>query len=69
MTLVQQVLELPRSEKLKLMEKIWGSLSQDSDFPSPEWHNSALSETAERYAAGKEEALDWADAKEKLRSE
>ncbi len=70
MTLEQQVLDLPASEKLKLMEAIWGSLTEAPEaVQSPDWHKAALAETAERYRTGKEEAIDWESAKKQLRSE
>lgn len=64
-----EIRSLPVQEKLQMMETLWESLSQDPDLPSPDWHGAALAETAERYAAGKEESVDWETAKKRLRSE
>jgi len=60
---------MPRREKLKLMEILWAELSRDeAELESPAWHADALRETAERRARGEETALDWEQAKAKLRS-
>ena len=61
--------QLPRQEKLKLMELLWAELSRDeAELESPMWHADALRETTERRARGEETSLDWEQAKEKLRS-
>jgi hypothetical protein len=60
--------KMSRDEKLRAMEELWESLSQDeSDYESPPWHEDALRETAERYEAGQEQPIDWAAAKRELR--
>jgi hypothetical protein len=67
---IEAVRRLPRSEKLKLMETLWSELSRpDADFESPAWHAKELADTERRLAQGKEQILDWEDAKKKLRSE
>ena len=64
-----EIQQLPRQEKLKLMEMLWVELSRDeAELESPPWHADALRETAERRARGEETLLDWELAKEKLRS-
>ncbi len=64
-----EIQQLPRQEKLKLMETLWAELSRDeAELESPAWHADALRETAERRARGEEAVLDWEQAKEKLRS-
>jgi hypothetical protein len=64
-----EIQQLPRQEKLKLMEMLWTELSRDeAELESPTWHADALRETAERRARGEETVLDWEQAKEKLRS-
>jgi hypothetical protein len=66
---IDSVKKLPRSEKLKLMELLWEELSHpEENFESPGWHKDALAETERRLAEGKEQTLDWEDAKKKLRS-
>jgi hypothetical protein len=64
-----EIQQLPRQEKLKLMEMLWGELSRDeAELESPAWHADALRETAEGRARGEETVMDWDQAKEKLRS-
>ncbi|MEI6392375.1 MAG: addiction module protein [Verrucomicrobiota bacterium] len=60
--------QLPRSEKLKLMETLWEELSPpDAEFESPAWHAKELAETERRLAEGKEQVMDWEKAKKALR--
>ena len=64
----QEIQAMPRVEKLRLMEALWVELSRDeAEFESPAWHESALKETAQRFADGREEVLDWEQAKAELR--
>jgi hypothetical protein len=66
---IQAVQQLPRSEKLKLMEALWEDLSRsDSEVQSPAWHADELAATEQRLAEGKEPILDWEAAKKDLRS-
>jgi len=61
-------MQLPRADKLRLMEALWSDLSQvDEQFDSPSWHEAVLKETQQRVAAGKEESVDWEAAKRRLR--
>jgi hypothetical protein len=63
-----EVQQMPRQEKLRLMELLWAELSrEESELESPPWHATALRETAERFARGEEQALDWTTAKAELR--
>jgi hypothetical protein len=63
-----EIQQLPRQEKIKLMESLWADLSRDeAELESPAWHADALRETAERRARGEEATLEWEQAKAKLR--
>ena len=63
-----EIQQLPREEKLRLMEAVWADLSRDeAEVESPAWHADALRETTERVARGEEKILDWEQAKTKLR--
>ena len=63
-----EIQQMPRSEKLKLMETLWADLSRDeAEVESPAWHADALRETAERVARGEEKILDWEQTKAELR--
>jgi hypothetical protein len=65
---IENVRQLPRSEKLKLMETLWEELSRpDGEFESPAWHAQELAATERRLAEGHEQMLDWDTAKESLR--
>jgi hypothetical protein len=62
--------QLPRSEKLKLMETLWEELSRpDTELESPAWHAQELAETERRLAEGKEQMVEWEKAKKALRSQ
>ena len=66
---VLEIQQLPRPEKLRLMEALWADLSrEDIEMESPAWHGEVLRETAGRLAAGTETLLDWDQAKAKLRA-
>ncbi len=68
MNLMQSIHELPKSEKLQIMEFLWKELTEEGvEFESPQWHKTALNETEVRMAQGKEEAIDWEKAKNQLR--
>jgi hypothetical protein len=65
---IESLRQLPRSEKLKLMETLWEELSHpDAEFESPAWHAKELAATERRMLEGKEQMLDWVAAKETLR--
>lgn len=51
-----------------MMETLWEQLSRsDDELESPDWHGAALAETAQRLAEGKEQVLEWNEAKARLR--
>lgn len=63
-------MQLPRAEKIRLMEALWSDITQpDDQFDSPAWHETALRETEQRLAAGEEATLDWEEAKRRLRDQ
>jgi hypothetical protein len=63
-----EIQQMPRQEKLKLMEALWMDLSRDeAELESPAWHGDALRETADRVARGEEKHLNWEQAKAELR--
>lgn len=63
-----QLDRMTRAEKLVVMEAIWTDLSADAvAVESPNWHENALRETEADLTAGREQILDWADAKRKIR--
>ena len=63
-----EIQQMPRREKLRLMEALWADLSRDeAEVESSAWHADALRETSERVARGEEKILDWEQAKAELR--
>ncbi len=68
MNLLQNIQELPKIEKMVIMEFLWKDLFEENDeLESPEWHKNALTETEERVEYGREEMIGWAEAKRRLR--
>lgn len=66
-TLEEQILKLPKLQKISLMETIWADLSQPGElFEPPAWHAQELEETASRIEEGKEHFEDWSEAKRRL---
>lgn len=64
----QEIAQMPRQEKLRLMEALWEDLSRDeAEVESPAWHETELTETQRRLESGQEQALDWEQAKAELR--
>jgi len=63
-----EISRLSREEKLRVMEAIWEDLSREAEqIESPQWHREVLEETERRFKAGQEKAVDWQDAKRRLR--
>ena len=70
MVTAQEIKELPKDEKLRIMELLWSDLTASSDdVASPSWHGTELEATAKRFANGLEEPIDFTHAKAILRSE
>jgi hypothetical protein len=70
MDLLESIRKLPNIEKTKVMEFHWEELSTEQDnYCSPHWHKDALEETEQRMAQGKEQVIDWQEAKQMLRNE
>lgn len=70
MDLLASIHKLPKTEKLRVMEFLWSELtSSENDYISPKWHQEELHQTEQRLADGKEETIDWNEAKQKLLNE
>ncbi|MEI8209911.1 MAG: addiction module protein [Methylococcales bacterium] len=62
--------KLPATEKLKIIEALWGDLVNDEEtVPQLFWHETELKETEENFLAGSIEIVDWHKAKKELRSQ
>lgn len=65
---IAELRKLPPSEKLKIIETLWGDLvADDESYSSPAWHEDELLKTEADLAAGRIDVLDWEDAKRELR--
>jgi putative addiction module component (TIGR02574 family) len=65
---ITELRKLPRDEKLRIVEILWGDLAADeSSYVSPPWHEEELNKTASEYAEGRVEVLNWEEAKKELR--
>ena len=61
-----EILELPPSERLKLVEEIWDSLAATpNDVPIPDWHREELDRRLDSPAPGPGES--WDEVRAKLR--
>lgn len=70
MVTAADIRELPKDEKLRIMELLWCDLTGSSDdIDSPSWHKEVLASTAKRVAGGTEIPIDFSSAKEILRNE
>lgn len=70
MVTADEIRELPKDEKLRMMELLWTDLTGASDeIESPSWHRDVLSDTAKRVSEGAEVPIDYSTAKEILRRE
>lgn len=60
---------MSREEKLRAMEALWQEISKEDPAPeSPAWHGEVLEQTRSRVSTGTEQAVDWEEAKRRLRS-
>lgn len=55
------------SEKVQLLETVWGSLcSKRGDVQSPEWHREVLEVRKQRLESGQATVCPWDEAKARL---
>ena len=63
---IAELRKLPRDEKLKIIEALWGDLAADeAAYESPDWHGQELRKTEAEFIAGRIEVLDWENAKKR----
>ena len=61
-----EILQLPPSERLKLLEEIWDSLATaPEDVPIPDWHKAELDRRLDHPASGPGKS--WDEVRAKLR--
>jgi hypothetical protein len=69
MSVTLPLAEMTTAEKLDVMEALWADLSSDeTNVPSPAWHEDVLEERRARRDAGQEIPIDWEAAKQELRN-
>jgi hypothetical protein len=68
MTVTDKVLQLPKKEKLMLMEALWEDLSRDEEsLESPAWHAEVLAEREKSIEDGSAEFLTVNEARAELK--
>lgn len=66
---IAELRQLPVDEKLRIIETLWSDLSdRDEDIAAPVWHEQQLLQTQAAFMEGREEVIDWTDAKKELRA-
>ena len=61
------ILELPRHQKLELMEALWEDLAtQPQNVEVPEWHRELLDERLAAVEEGKDQFIPWEEAKREI---
>lgn len=59
--------EMTTEDKIRAMETIWDDLCKKSEsIPSPSWHKNILKEREKAIKNGKEEFIDWNEAKKQI---
>ena len=67
---IAELRQLPRREKLQIVESLWSDLSADESLvQSPSWHGEELRKTEEDFKLGKVQVIDWETAKRNLRKQ
>ena len=61
--------QMTKEEKLRTMELLWDDICRDvPDLASPPWHGDILKDREEKIKQGKEEFIDWEQAKKDIRN-
>ncbi len=59
--------KMTTEEKIRAMETIWDDLcKKDENIVSPSWHKDILEEREKAIENGKEEFIDWSEAKKQI---
>ncbi|MDP1579621.1 MAG: addiction module protein [Candidatus Didemnitutus sp.] len=68
--LAAELERLSPAEKLLLVEELWNQIARDSNaVEPPAWHDDALAEDAQRYAADSSRGDTWENVKRRITSE
>lgn len=61
--------KMSTEDKIRTMETIWDDLCQKAEsISSPSWHKDILEEREKAVESGKEEFLDWSEAKKQIQN-
>ena len=64
---IAEIRQLPLNEKLQIMEAIWEDLRAHAEqVPVPGWHRDLLDARRKAVEEGREQILDWDEAKKTL---
>ncbi len=67
---IAELHKLPSIEKLKIIEALWNDIAlDDASFDSPAWHEAQLRTAESDRIAGRNELMDWEEAKQQLRKQ
>ncbi|ODS33119.1 MAG: hypothetical protein SCARUB_01743 [Candidatus Scalindua rubra] len=59
--------KMTTEDKIRTMETIWDDLCKKAEsIPSPSWHKDILEEREKAIENGKEEFIDWSEAKKQI---
>ncbi|OHB47233.1 MAG: hypothetical protein A2106_01830 [Planctomycetes bacterium GWF2_40_8] len=59
--------KMTTEDKIRTMETIWDDLCKKAEsIPSPSWHKDILEEREKVIENGKEEFIDWSEAKKQI---
>lgn len=59
--------KMSTEDKIRTMETIWEDLSKKGEsIPSPSWHKDILMKRENAIGNGKEEFIDWSEAKKEI---
>ena len=65
----EEILKLPKLQKISIMERIWADLSRDeSELEIPNWHRDELEKAEQNLTDGHEKFEDWEEVKKRLSS-
>ena len=68
MIALEQIHQMPLHEKLRVMEAIWDDISREEEnLEFPEWHKAILDERERLLNEGKDQFVDWEDAKRQIK--
>ncbi len=63
----QEIRQMPFEEKLRLLEAVSAELSLEPDrIEVPQWHKDILDERDQAVQAGREQILEWEEAKKQI---